>query len=239
MVFRDKKIFYNAYFCAVYYSKRHQMINKKPHILIVDDQDIALRGISQILIDAMGEDAVSIDTAKRGMDALKKASRQHYDIVLLGIEIPDMGGLELLHSFRMEHPDTKVIVNTMHEGLWYMKDYIKAEVAGILIKSANAKEISTAVKVVLAGGTFYCSRAKSLMRAIEAYEPPTPKEMETLRHLASGKNTEDIARFMGISTNTVESHRRHLLSKLDAKNVAELIMNAVMQGLLPVKNSGR
>lgn len=239
MVFRDGKTFHNAYLCENYNNKKASMRTKKPHILIVDDHDIALRGISQILIDAMGVDTVSIDTARSVEEALKKASRQRCDLVLLDIEPPDVGGLELLRSLRMEHADTKVIINTMHEGLWYMKDYIKAEVSGILLKSANAKEISMAVKVVLAGGTFYCSRAKSLMRAIEAYEPPTPKEMETLRHLASGKNTEDIARFMGISTNTVESHRRHLLSKLDAKNVAELIMNAVMQGLLPVKNSGR
>lgn len=219
--------------------QRHQMKTRKPHILVVDDHDIVLRGITEILRDAMGDEAVAIDMATNGADALRKAARVHYQLVLLDIEIPDMDGLELLRKFRSEYPETRIIVNTIHEELWYVKDYVKAQVAGILLKSVNASEIAKAVKAVLEGETYYCSRAKSLMREIEVYEPPTPKEMETLRHLASGKNTEDIARFMGISINTVESHRRHLLYKLNAKNVAELIMNAVMQGLLPVNNDSR
>lgn len=85
---------------------------------------------------------------------------------------------------------------------------------------------------VIDNGMYYCRKARAIVRIIEGYNPPTPKEMEVLKLLAAGKSTEDIARFLGISVNTVDSHRRHLLSKLEARNVAELIMNAVSEGLL-------
>lgn len=68
---------------------------------------------------------------------------------------------------------------------------------------------------------------------MDSYEMPTPKELEVLRLIASGCKTDDIAIRMGLSSNTIETHRRHLLSKLHARNSAELVLNAVNHGLLP------
>lgn len=206
------------------------------NILIVDDHDIVVRGIAMIVNDALSGYQLNIDTATRGCKALELMSLKHYDLCFLDIEMPDIDGLGMLKVIRSEHPEIKVIVNTIHEELWYVKDYVRQGVEGILFKSVNADEIKTAVRSVLIhDDRYFCARARALLKIINGYNPPTPKELEVLQHLASGKSTDDIARFMGLSVHTVESHRRHLLDKLGARNVAELIMNAVSEGLLNVK----
>lgn len=205
---------------------------KKMKILIVDDHDVVVKGLAMIVKDALAEYDTVIDTATHGCVALEMMGRNPYDLCILDIEMPDINGLGMLKIIRTEHPEVKIIINTIHEELWYVRDYIRAEVEGILFKSVNADEIKAAVKGVVDNGMYYCRRAKSIARIIDGYNPPTPKELEVLHLLAAGKSTEDIARFLGISINTVDSHRRHLLSKLEARNVAELIMNAVSEGLL-------
>jgi len=205
---------------------------QKLRILIVDDHDVVVRGIAMIVRDALADRDLQVDTATRGCAALEMMTHHPYDLCILDIEMPDINGLGMLKIIRAEHPSVKIIVNTIHEELWYVKDYINADVEGILFKSVNADEIKAAVRGVIDNGKYYCRRAKAIARIIDGYNPPTPKELEVLRLLAAGKSTEDIARLMGISINTVDSHRRHLLSKLEARNVAELIMNAVSEGLL-------
>ena len=138
-----------------------------------------------------------------------------------------------MRKIRKKCPDIKIIVNTIHEELWIIKDYFDAEVEGILFKDALSSEIATAIRRVAEGDTYFCRRAEQLRRLISTCEMPSSKELEVLRMIASGKTTDDIATEMGLSSNTIETHRRHLLSKLHARNSAELVLNAVNYGLLP------
>lgn len=203
-------------------------------ILIVDDHDVVVRGIAMIVEETFAEAPVSIDTVTRGCEAIEIISRRHYDLCILDIEMPDIDGLGMLKIIRAEYPEIKIIVNTIHEELWYVKDYIKAGVEGILFKSVKAEEIGKAVKTVTDGGRYFCSRARAIAKIVEGYNSPTTKELEVLQLLSAGKSTDEIARRLGISPKTVETHRCHLLDKLQARNVAELIMNAVSQGILSV-----
>lgn len=208
-------------------------MNRK-RVIIVDDHDIVLKGIAMVVKEALPDYDLQIDTATRGCDALQYMAQYPYDLCLLDVELPDIDGLGMLKVIRKEHPGTKVIVYTIHEELWYVKEYIKSDVEGILFKSVYSDEIRKAVRTVMEGGKFYCKRARSIAMIIDGYNPPSTKELEVLRMLAAGKSTDDISRLLGISVNTVETHRRHLLEKLGARNVAELIMNSVSEGLLTV-----
>ncbi len=201
-------------------------------ILLVDDHDIVLRGMRHLIEDILGEKC-HVDVAMTATDALSQASFRTYDLCLLDVELPDAPGITLLHNIRKKCPGIKVIVNTIHEELWIIKDYFDANVEGILFKDVLSSEIATAIQRVADGGTYFCRRAEQLRRLIETCEMPTPKELEVLRHIASGKKTDDIAAEMGLSSNTIETHRRHLLSKLHARNSAELVLNAINHGLLP------
>ncbi len=208
------------------------MEKEKLRILIVDDHEVVVKGIAMIVEESLADLCVSVETVTRGCEAIERMSQHSYDLCFLDIEMPDIDGLGMLKIIRSEHPDIKIIVNTVHEELWYVKDYIKAGVEGILFKSVKAGEISEAVRAVISGEKYFCKRAKAIARIIDEYNPPTSKELEVLQLLSAGKSTEDIARMLGISPNTAETHRRHLLDKLQARNVAELIMNAVSEGFL-------
>lgn len=201
-------------------------------ILLVDDHDIVLRGMRHLIEDILGEEC-HVDGAMTAAEALSQTSFRTYDLCLLDVELPDAPGITLLRKIRQICPGIEIIVNTIHEELWIIKDYFDAGVEGILFKDVLSSEIATAIRRVADGGTYFCKRAEQLRRLIETYEMPSPKELEVLRLIASGKKTDDIAAEMGLSSNTIETHRRHLLSKLHARNSAELVLNAVNHGLLP------
>ena len=201
-------------------------------ILLVDDHDIVLRGMRHLIEDLLG-DSCHVDMAKTAAEALWLTSVRNYDLCLLDVELPDASGITLLHNIRRKCHDIKIIVNTIHEELWIIKDYFDAGVEGILFKDVLSTEIATAIRSVTAGDTYFCKKAKQLRHLIDIYEMPSPKELEVLRLIASGKKTDDIAAQMGLSSNTIETHRRHLLAKLHARNSAERVLNAVKRGLLP------
>ena len=208
------------------------MAKSELKILLVDDHDIVLRGMRHLIEDSLG-DRCHVDVAMTAADALSLASVRTYDLCLLDVELPDASGITLLREIRKKCPAIKIIVNTIHEELWIIKDYFDAKVEGILFKDALSNEIATAICRVADEGTYFCKRAARLRRLIETYEMPSPKELEVLRLIASGKKTNDIAAEMGLSPNTIETHRRHLLSKPQARNSAELMLNAIAHGLLP------
>lgn len=201
------------------------------NILLVDDHEIVLRGMRHLIEDILDSEC-RVDCAKTAAEALSATSAQHYDLCLLDIELPDSPGIELLHKIREKSPGIKIIVNTIHEELWVMKDYFDANVEGILFKDVLSSEIAQAIHVVTDGGTYFCNRASRLKLSLDRSDLPTPKELEVLHMLANGKKTDDIAAEMHLSTNTIETHRRHLLSKLNARNSAELVLKAVKQGLI-------
>lgn len=201
-------------------------------ILLVDDHDIVLRGMRHLLNDLL-EAKCHVDVAMTAAEALSLASFRTYDLCLLDVELPDATGITLLREIRKKCPAIKIIVNTVHEELWIIKDYFEANVEGILFKDVLSTEIAAAIRIVADGGTYFCKRAEQLRRLINTCEMPSPKELEVLRLIASGKKTDDIAAEMELSPNTIDTHRRHLLSKLHARNSAELVLNAISHGLLP------
>jgi len=204
------------------------------NILIVDDHDIVVRGMSQIVADAFPHGTSEIATTTSGQQAIEIASQKKLDICLLDIELPDTDGMALFRKLRKIHPLLKVIINTIHEEIWYVKEFEEANVDGILFKSVNAEEIKKAVRTVAKGEKYYCRHAKKLLQIATEYKAPTPKELKILQLLACGKSTEEMARLLGVTVNTIESHRRHLLDKIGARNVAELIMKAIKAGFLTI-----
>lgn len=204
-------------------------------ILIIDDHHVVLRGLVQIVRDTLGENAV-IHTASSGTAALRLLDTSRYDLCILDIELPDVDGIELMHTICRTHPSLKIIVHTLHEQVWFMKEFLKAEIHGVLFKDSSINEIAQALTSVLAGNKFFSHTARVLKNSIDEHAAPTQREMEVLQMLAAGATTDEISQQLGISTNTTESHRRHLLEKFRARNVAELILRAVAEGFLRHKH---
>ena len=214
------------------------MKGKDIRILLVDDHDLVLQGLKRIVECSLPE-IKNVCTASSGYEVGLLAASQHFDLFVLDMELPDVSGLELISTLRNLDSQACILVNTMHEEIWYIKNLLQCGVNGILFKSTDSGKITEAIRRVLAGETYYCPYAEHVrtqMKRLEEKRPEdlTLRELDVLKRISEGKNTQEIARELCVSTNTVDTHRRHLMEKMGARNVADLIMTAISKGIIPI-----
>lgn len=208
-------------------------------ILLVDDHDLVLQGLKRIVECSLPE-IKNVCTASSGQEALHLIASQRFNLFVLDMELPDISGMDIIVRIREKDPRARIIVNTMHEEIWFVKDLIQSAVDGILFKSIDSTKIAEAIRRVLDGGIYYCPYAEhvraQMRRSDEGRrEELTLRELDVLKRISEGKNTQEIAQELCVSTNTVDTHRRHLMDKLDARNVADLIMTAISKGIIPIR----
>ena len=219
--------------------KDRLMKERDIRILLVDDHDLVLQGLKRIVECSLPE-IKNVCTASSGQEALHLIASQRFNLFVLDMELPDISGMDIIVRIREKDPRARIIVNTMHEEIWFIKDLIQSAVDGILFKSIDSTKIAEAIRRVLDGGTYYCHYAEhvraQMRRSDEGRrEELTLRELDVLKRISEGKNTQEIAQELCVSTNTVDTHRRHLMDKLDARNVADLIMTAISKGIIPIR----
>lgn len=216
--------------------KDRLMKERDIRILLVDDHDLVLQGLKRIVECSLPE-IKNVCTASSGQEALLLIASQRFNLFVLDMELPDISGMDIIVRIREKDPQARIIVNTMHEEIWFIKNLIQCSVDGILFKSIDSTKIAEAIRRVLDGETYYCPYAEhvraQMKRSDEGRrEELTLRELDVLKRISEGKNTQEIAQELCVSTNTVDTHRRHLMDKLDARNVADLIMTAISKGII-------
>ena len=219
--------------------KYRLMKEREIRILLVDDHDLVLQGLKRIVECSLPE-IKNVCTASSGQEALLLIASQRFNLFVLDMELPDISGMDIIVRIREKDPQARIIVNTMHEEIWFIKNLIQCSVDGILFKSIDSTKIAEAIRRVLDGETYYCPYAEhvraQMKRSDEGRrEELTLRELDVLKRISEGKNTQEIAQELCVSTNTVDTHRRHLMDKLDARNVADLIMTAISKGIIPIR----
>ena len=219
--------------------KDRLMKEREIRILLVDDHDLVLQGLKRIVECSLPE-IKNVCTASSGQEALHLIASQRFNLFVLDMELPDISGMDIIVRIREKDPQARIIVNTMHEEIWFIKNLIQCSVDGILLKSIDSTKIAEAIRRVLDGETYYCPYAEhvraQMKRSDEGRrEELTLRELDVLKRISEGKNTQEIAQELCVSTNTVDTHRRHLMDKLDARNVADLIMTAISKGIIPIR----
>lgn len=177
--------------------------------------------------------------AGRGRDAVLEAKRLKPDLVLMDITLPDISGLEAMAQIKAEVPEAKVVILTMHEDEEYFFRAIQAGAAGYVVKGAGADQVLAALRAVQSGGVYlYPVLAKNLVADyLGEQEHPlvkslSPRELEVLRLIGEGLVNKEIARRLGISVTTAQTHRTRIMEKLGLYTVAELIRYAVRKGII-------
>lgn len=213
---------------------------KIAEILVVDDHSLVLEGIISQL-STLPQVRVA-DAVTSGMEAQRLIEARDYDLYLLDVSIPDVSGFDLIRLIRELNEDARIIVNTMHEEVWIVNRLAASGVNAVILKSSDVTSLREAVLAVLAGETYTCERFRSLCDKLHGsaaelspHDAPTPREKEVLQALAKGMNSHEIAEFMRISPNTVETFRKRLITKFEAKNAIDLVMKAVKQGLIEME----
>lgn len=213
----------------------------KTRILVADDHTLIRRGIVGLL--QVQPDMEVVGEAGSGQEAIKETGRTVPDIVLMDIGMPDLNGLDATREIRKQLPRVQVLILTMHDREDYLFQALRVGAAGYILKGADVQDLLSAIRSVHAGGMYlYPTITKKLLsdylRRVEQGEDPssfqglTEREREVLRLIAQGKTTAEIAQALFLSPHTVQSHRDHIMEKLNLHRKAELIKYAIRRGLV-------
>lgn len=203
-------------------------------VYIVDDHTVLIEGIYALL---QNERSISVSGyATNAANCLNYFERNTADVVLMDISLPDMDGIELCRRVKHNWPGVMVLaLSTFNQGT-YIRKMIEAGASGYLLKNAGKSEIVEAIGLVSKGKTYFSFDAgqalKSVSRLQEAIPPLTRREKEVLALIAEGLTNSQIASKLFVSIDTVDSHRKHLHSKLNVKNTAQLIRFAIENALI-------
>lgn len=206
-------------------------------ILIVDDHAIVRDGLKQIIEDH--EDMVVAGEAGDGEEALSRIRREEFDVVLLDISMPGMGGLETLKRSKAEFPELPVLVLSMHPEEQYAIRVLKAGASGYLTKESASDELIAAIRKVAVGRKYVgSSLAERLAWAVESdargklHESLSDREYQVFTMIASGKRIKEIAAELSLSVKTISTYRTRILEKMEMTNNAELMRYAIENGLV-------
>ncbi|WP_026729891.1 response regulator [Flavobacterium denitrificans] len=211
---------------------------KKINLLIADDHTMFLQGIVSLLEQ---ESEINIvGKAVNGIEALEIIKTKKPDLVILDISMPEMDGIELSKILKKDFPEVKILVVSTHSNVKIISRLIRIGVNGYLLKNAEKSELLTAIRTIASGENYYSEETEEkylanhlkIEKQVSVLTELSSREKEILVLIAHEYNTAEIAEKTFISLNTVNTHRRNLLSKLNAKNTAGLVKYAVENGLV-------
>lgn len=206
----------------------------KKNILIVDDHPIVSTGL-QALIEHTGEYG-KIYVANNIASSRLLLKQENIDIAIIDLELQDANGMELIKYIHQTHISTKILVYTMHEELWTIRQLMKEDADAIVMKGDNPQEVLIALRKIEQGKGYFSQQFMRLINSQDTSEISlSNREAEVLEHISNGLSTNDIARQLNISNNTVEFHRHNLMKKLSANNMAQLVKKAIQLGLNFIK----
>ena len=213
-------------------------MNKPIRLLLVDDHPVVRKGLRFCLaphpnFEIAGE-------ASDGAEAVRKARELLPDIILMDIEMPQMNGLAVTELLRKELPQIKVLILSMYSSAEYVVRIVQSGACGCLFKDASPKELVKAIETVNAGETFFSADVarvalnELVRKAREGPKllPLSNRQREVCARIAEGSSSKEIAQVLGIGLRTVETHREHLMHKLNIHTVAGLTKFAVAKGLI-------
>src|SRR3990172_2563764 len=210
----------------------------KIRILVADDHTLIRRGIVGLL--NAQPDMQVVDEAGTGDEAVTKTRTGSFDLVLMDISMPGLGGLEATRAIKKQGPGVQGLILTMHEREDYLFQAVRAGASGYVLKGADIQDLLAAVRSVHRGEVYlFPPVAKKLLldylRRVESgedlssYDGLTEREREVLQLVAQGKTAAQIAEVIHVSPHTVQSHRDNIMAKLGMHNRAQLVKYAIQK----------
>ena len=209
-------------------------------VILADDHQIIREGLRRLLEQEKNLEVVA--EAEDGRVAVELAKKLSPDLVVMDIGMPELNGVEATRQITADGGNTKVIALSMHSQAQFVGRMLEAGASGYLLKDCAAEELVKAIRVVLAN-RIYLSQAIagvvvedyiSCRRASVNHSTGTDlttREREVLQLIAEGNSTKEIAASLHVSVKTVETHRQHVMEKLDIHNIAGLTKYAIREGI--------
>jgi DNA-binding NarL/FixJ family response regulator len=216
---------------------------EKTTVLIADDHPLLRDGLTLLL--QKEADFEVIGQAADGEEAVKLAVEKSPDIVLMDIEMPKIDGLEATRQIKARHPETSVLVLTVHDDEEYISAFLEAGAAGYLLKTTYGKELVQAIRAVHLGVFVLDTQVgPRVFRAfalrpnktvpLKAGEKLSDEEFEVAKLVGQGLTNEEIAKKLSISLRSVKSHLSDIFFKLGVSSRTEAITTCLRAGVLSV-----
>lgn len=214
----------------------------KIRVLLVDDHTILRNGL-RLLLNAQPDIEV-VGEASDGRQGVGEALHLLPDVVIMDITMPDMNGIDATRQIKRHAPDVRVLVLTMHENEAYLFQGLRAGASGYMLKESADTELISAIRIVQNGRFYLSPAAQSMMvgdylqrvraggEERDSYNDLTEREREILKLVAEGFTNNQIAEKLVISPKTVDTHRTHVMDKLNLHSRGELVKYAMRRGLL-------
>jgi two-component system, NarL family, response regulator NreC len=213
----------------------------KIRILVADDHDIVRAGLKSLL--ERQEDIEIVGEAADGREVVRLAEQFNPSIIVTDIAMPQLNGIDAAAQILRRDPDIKIIILSMYADEEFLVRALTAGVKGYLLKDAVQADLVRAVRAVATGRSFFSpaiaqTLAEDYVRQLQhkgledSYELLTEREREILQLLAEGKSNKEVATVLNVSPYTVETHRMHLMQKLNLHNTAEIVLYAVRKKIV-------
>jgi len=206
-------------------------------ILVADDHAVVRRGVIQIL--STDPDLEVVGEASTGAETMQSVHRNNYDLVLLDIGLPDIGGIEVLKQIHSIQPDLPVLILSIYPEQQYALRSLRAGASGYLTKESAPGELLTAVRTVLQGKKYLNPALIHKNRdephtdeEKEPHEALSDRELQVMNMIARGKRLGEIAHELSISVKTVSTYRSRVLEKLGIQTNGEMIRYALEHHLV-------
>ena len=199
-------------------------------VLVVDDHPLLRDGVAFAL---SGEaDMRIVANAHDGRSAIEAFREHRPDVTLMDLQLPDMSGIDAMRAIRSEFPAARIIVLTTYRGDAQVANALKQGASGFLLKASLRKELRDAIRAAREGRRVISPDAAADLAEYIGGDMLSERELQVLNRVARGLGNKQIAAELGVSEDTVKSHMKSILSKLDVSDRTHAVVTAVKRGII-------
>jgi DNA-binding NarL/FixJ family response regulator len=207
-------------------------------ILLADDHTVVRQGLRKVLEERPDWEVVA--EAGDGREAVRQAEAAKPDVAIIDVAMPLLNGIETTRQIARRVPTTRILVLSMYADEAYVTQILQAGATGYLLKDSADVDLIHAVAAVAEGKSFFSPAIARVMldgyvrgdKLTDRYESLSEREREIFQLIAEAKTNKEIASLLNVSPSTVETHRAHIMEKLDLHSAAEIVLYAVRRGVI-------